>query len=181
MGSLEQKFDQPGFDHEWFLLNTFYLGQILLITRCYQLALASQFFGDSSSMFERDYLVTGYFSGPLFIGRIRVCLSKPVLVHNYIMMVACRRRWQRPNYCGSCQGDMRDRSFSYSRRYSGGMFNKLWFIVWNIIIILCIKTCFRFAPMLIFYVIGTHMLVESFFVFMYERHIDANGDILFEC
>ena len=76
---------------------------------------------------------------------------------------------------------MHDRSFSYSRRYSGGMFHKLWFIVCNIIIILCIKTCFRFARMLIFYVIGTHMLVESFFVFMYERHIDANGDILFEC
>ena len=120
MGSLEQNFDQPGFDHEWFLLNKFYLGQILLITRCYQLALASQFFGDSSSMFERA------------------------------------------NYCGSCQGDVRDRSFSYSRRYSGGMFHKLWFIVCNIIIILCIKTCFRFAPMLIFYVIGTPMLVESF-------------------
>ena len=66
-------------------------------------------------------------------------------------------------------------------RSNTSMFHKLWFIVWNIIIILCIKTCFRFAPMLIFYVIGTHMLVESFFVFMYERHIDANGDILFEC
>ena len=114
-------------------------------------------------MFERDYLVTGYFSGPLFIGRIRVCLSKPVLVHNYIMMVACRRRWQRPNYCGSCQGDVRDRSFSYSRMYSGGMFHKLWFIVWNIIIILCIKTCFRFAPMLIFYVIGTHYVSRIVF------------------
>ena len=131
MGSLEQTFDQPGFDHEWFLLNKFYLGQILLITRCYQLALASQFFGDSPSRFERDYLVTGYFSGPLFIGRIRVCLSKPVLVHHYIMMVACRRRWQRPNYCGSCQGDVRDRSFSYSRRYRPLWYWCEWgYIVW---------------------------------------------------